>query len=104
MTDIQLAEQREQFLAYLEVTFGKEFLRLIDEPKGLQIGERVLYRLTGGKTGTRHEPSDQEIETLRRSMIDIAKSTGVEDAAISFEPPRSSRLPYPRLIDVPGST
>ena len=103
MVDVMLAELREQFLSYLKTTFGDEFPRLLDEPAGLQIGERVMYRLASGKTGTRHEPSEQEIENLRRRMIDVAKDTGVEDSAITYEPPRSSGLPYPRLIDLPGS-
>ena len=102
MSNVDFAEQRERLLANLNAMFGEEFIRLIDEPQELQIGERVLYRLTGAKIGTRREPSEQEIETLRRSMIDLAKSTGVEDSAITFEPPRSSGLPYPRLIDLPG--
>src|SRR2546428_4030925 len=65
MVDVMLAELREQFLSYLKTTFGDEFPRLLDEPAGLQIGERVMYRLASGKTGTRHEPSEQEIENLR---------------------------------------
>jgi hypothetical protein len=101
---VDTEQLRERFLAYLKATFGEEFLRLVDEPQDLRIGERVLYRLAGGKTGTRHEPSEQEIESLRCRMTDVAKSTGVEDSAITFEPPRSSGLPYPRLIDLPGST
>lgn len=102
MVDTQ--QLRLEFLDYLQTTFGEEFVELIAEPPGVQVGERVLYRLAGGKTGTRHEPSEQEIESLRRRITDVAKSTGVEDSAITFEPPRSSGLPYPRLIDVPGST
>src|SRR2546428_988569 len=102
MTDAELAEQREQFLAHLKAAFGEEFLQLVHEPQAVQIGERVLYRLVGSKAGSRHEPSDQELERLRDQMTRFAASTGA--SAVSFEPPRSSGLPYPRLIDLPGSS
>ena len=102
MTDAELAKQREQFLAHLKATFGEEFLQLVPEPQAVQIGERVLYRLAGNKAGIRHEPSDQELERLRDQMTSFAASTGA--SAVSFEPPRGSGLPYPRLIDLPGST
>ena len=102
MTDDQLAKQRTSFLAYLKGTFGEEFIQQIDEPEGLQIGERVLYRLAGRATGTRREPSERELDRIREQTTHIAGSTGA--SAVTFEPPRSSGLPYPRLIDLPGST
>src|SRR2546428_7681429 len=99
MTDAELAEQREQFLAHLKAAFGEEFLQLVHEPQAVQIGERVLYRLVGSKAGSRHEPSDQELERLRDQMTRFAASTGA--SAVSFEPPPTSGIPYPRLIDPP---
>lgn len=103
MVDIQLEQLREQFMGYLKRTFGEEFLRLIDEPKGVQIGERVLYKLKDEKKVERHELSKQEIEEMRQEMVNLAKSTGVDESAVTFEPPISSGVPYPRLMDLPGS-
>jgi len=99
----QVQQLRLQFVDYLRKTFGEEFLRLVHEPEGVQIGERVLYRLKGAQEAERHELTEREIEEQRRAVVALAKSTGVDESAVTFEPPVISGLPYPRLIDLPGS-
>jgi hypothetical protein len=63
----------------------------------------VLYRLKGAQEAERHELTEREIEEQRRAVVALAKSTGVDESAVTFEPPVISGLPYPRLIDLPGS-
>lgn len=91
---------RRDFTTYLEETFGA-LLLLVNEPPEVQIGERVLYKLKGGGQAGRCEPSKQELEETRRKFVEIAKRTGGAD--VTFDPPVSSRLTLPRLIDLPGS-
>lgn len=94
---------RLEFLDYLQTTFGEEFVELIAEPPGVQVGERVLYRLQGGRTAPRRELTSQELEEQHRSMVEIARSTGLDESAVVTEPPKSSGLPDPRLVDLPGA-
>lgn len=97
-----MTELRQQFADYLEQTFGEEFLRLLDEPEGVHAGERVLYKLKRNQEARRQEPSADNLNALRETMAEIARKTGA--TGISFEPPVTSGLPYPRLIDLPGSS
>ncbi len=98
-----MAEQlRQQFVEYLSQAFGDEFRRLLNEPDGIQTGERVLYKTRQNATVERREASERDQEALRQQMMDFARRTGA--TGVTFEPPVSSRLPYPRLIDLPGSS
>lgn len=101
MVDTQ--QLRLEFLDYLQTTFGEEFVELIPEPPGVQVGERVLYRFKGERTATRHELTSQELEDRHRTLVEIAKRTGLDESAVTTEPPISSGLPVPRLIDLPES-
>jgi len=94
---------RQDLLNHLRNTFGEELLRLLSEPQGVQVGERVLYKLKEGTQAQRREPSSQELEALKRTHIEFAKSTGVDSSRATFEPPVSSGSPYPRLVDLPGN-
>ena len=94
---------RQDLTNHLRNTFGEEFLRLLNEPQGVQVGERVLYKLKEGTQAQRHEPSSQELEALKRKHIELAKSTGADASRVIFEPPVSSGLSYPRLVDLPGN-
>ena len=103
MVTSQPQQLKQEFINYLKSTFGEEFPQLIHEPKGVQIGERVLYKLKNDKPAVRHELSKQEIEALHQKMVEIAKSTGADESAVTTDPPTSSGLPYPRLVDLPGA-
>src|SRR5207302_318975 len=94
---------RQDLINHLRNTFGEELLRLLNEPQGVQVGERVLYKLKEGTQAQRREPSSQELEALKRKHIELAKSTGADASRVIFEPPVSSGLPYPRLVDLPGN-
>jgi hypothetical protein len=95
-------ELGQLFFAYLSSTFGEELPQLLNAPRGVQAGERVLYKLKDGVEVTRREPSQQELEELRRKFAAFAKSTGVDESRVTFDPPVSSGLPYPRLLDLPA--
>ena len=101
MVDVGSAEQRERLLTYLKAMLGEDVLEVIEDSGDVHIGERVLYRLAGDTTAARHEPSAEDVERLRSQMTRFASDTG--GSMVSFEPPRSSNLPYPRLVDLPGS-
>lgn len=93
---------RQQLAEYLNQTFGENFWGLLSEPEGVQTGERVLYKVRSNTKVTRQEPSERDQQAFRQDLIDLATRTG--GTQVTFEPPVSSGLPYPRLIDLPGSS
>ena len=97
-----MADLRQQLAEYLRAAFGRDLLPLSDAPAGVQIGERVLYKVTPGTKVARTEPARAAQDELRQMMTDFAKRTGASRAR--FEGPVSSGLPHPRLIDLPGSS
>ncbi len=92
------AEVKQQFYEYLSHTFGAKFVKLIDPPEDVRIGERVLYKLTSQKEAMRKEVSQKEIDDLRQKLATIAENAGI--APIEVDPPTTSGLPYPRLVDI----
>jgi len=92
-------EVKEQFFNYLTKTFGKKFLFLITPPDGVEIGERVLFKLQDGKKAERCEETKQETEEFHQSLVEAVG--GIEGIQIlPTEPPVSSGLPYPRIVDI----
>ncbi|HLW47867.1 MAG TPA: hypothetical protein VKW09_08890 [bacterium] len=102
MTNNERRDLRQHLINYLKETFGA-LLLLVNEPQGVQTGERVLYKLKEGVQAKRHEPTQQELAETKRKFVEIVKSTGADESRITFESPVSSGLSYPRLIDLPGS-
>jgi hypothetical protein len=101
MADVEFAQERKRLLAYLTAMFGEDVVHVIEEPSNVQIGERVLYRLAGDRTASRHEPSAEDLDRLRDQMARFANDTG--GSVVAIEPPTSSGLSCPRLVDLPGS-
>jgi hypothetical protein len=93
---------RRQLLEYLDNRFGREFVAAVDEPAGVQTGERVLYRLRSGARAARRELSSEELDEMKRTLVDLARRTGGDESRVTVESPVSSGLPHPRLIDLPG--
>lgn len=98
--DESLLEQEMLLLEYLEYIFGKSFLKLIKIPENYKIGERVIYKLAKNKTANRHEISQKEQKEQKDFFNKIAEEIGAPESII--DPPVSSGLPYPRLVDIPG--
>lgn len=93
---------RFQLLRYLEDTFGPDLLSLVREPPGVQGGERVLYRLRVPQRVRRKESTPADLRALRDQLLDIVASTGAT-AEVVVEPPVTSGLSVPRLVDLPGA-
>jgi hypothetical protein len=93
---------RESFLEYLRSTFGEGFTQRLETPADVRAGERVLYKLVDGIEATRREPTSEDLAAMRRTITDIARHTGPDPRRVTFEPPISSGLPFPRLLDLPG--
>jgi hypothetical protein len=102
VTDFRTEHSRQQLAEYLNQTFGQQFWRLLREPEGVQVGERVLYKVKPNTKVTRQEPSKRDQQAFWQDLIDLATRTG--GTRVTFEPPVSSGLPYPRLVDLPGSS
>jgi hypothetical protein len=101
MVDTQQLGQ--ELREYLRRTFGDELVRLIAEPPGVRVGERVLYRLKGGDEAARREVTPHQLAQLHSKLVEIAESTGLDESAVVTDPPKSSGLPDPRFIDLPGA-
>jgi hypothetical protein len=93
---------RASFLQYLGSTFGDEFAQFLDTPPDARVGERVLYKLADGSEAARREPTPEDLAGMRDTLTDIARRTGADPNRVTLEPPVSSGLPYPRLLDLRG--
>lgn len=94
-TIITTEELKQWLLSYLTETFGDQFLNLITPPDGVETGERVMFKLREGVKAERHEVTPQEAEDFHRSLVE--SMPGIK---IHTEPPLSSGLPYPRMVDI----
>jgi len=89
-------EIKKQFYGYLTEMFGDKFTNLIEPPERVLIGERVLYRLVDDKVAERKEMTEKDIDNLHQMLMKIAGESG----AVITEPPITSGLPYPRMVDI----
>ena len=95
MTEIKV---KEQFYEYLADKFGESFTELIEPPEGVMIGERMLYKLQNGQKAERKEMTQKDIDKFHQMVADIAEKNG--GVALESEPPVTSGLPYPRVVDI----
>jgi hypothetical protein len=93
-------KRKQQLYNELNNTFGSEFTKLIDPPKGVEIGERVLYKLTGTRKAKWKEITKKDIDAFHKIAVNIAAQSG--GVASIVEPPTTSGLPCPRLVDITG--
>lgn len=93
-------ELKEQMFGYLNHTFGDGFTDLIELPKGLKIGERVLYRLKDDQIVERKEFDKVANDEFRKVLEGIAEKSG--GFLAPPEIPVESGLPNPRMVDIAG--
>ena len=91
-------ELKEQMYEYLNDKFGEGFTDLIELPREVKIGERVLYLLNPGHTVSRKEFEQAAIDEHQEMLEDIVKKTG--GFLAPTELPVESGLPDPRTVDI----
>ena len=91
------ADARERVTKWIEQT--RQLFSVL--PELLVTDPHVSERVSAAEKEA--ERLRRELEDLKRTHIEFAKRTGADASRVTFEPPVSSGLPYPRLIDLPGN-
>lgn len=90
------------FFNYLDQKFGSGFSGQFAVPAGVQVGERVLYKLADGGEATRAD-IERANQAFAASMAEVAAQLAevTGDLQYTLDPAVNSGLPYPRTVDVP---
>ena len=89
----------EGLLYNLDAYLGTTVRRLIPIPQGLEEGDRVLYRLTEGRTASRQPPEPQAFDEFKAMFEEVAAKSGGYASGVL---PRSEHSPLPATLDILG--
>jgi len=91
-------ELRRDFYSYLAGEFGDRFLRVIQPPHKVKVGERVPYVLRNDQEAQRKDLNEADFDEVKKIISVFSRKTG--GAVGHLSPPITSDLPYPRIVDI----